>query len=599
MTETMVHRGPDDSGLHVDGTIGLGFRRLSIVDLNTGAQPMANEDGSRWIVFNGEIYNHADLRPGLQAKGHEFRSRADTEVILHAYEEDPDGFITRLEGMFGFAVWDGANRRLTLGRDRMGIKPLYYARMGERFYFASEIKAILAALPALPEVNAADLAEFMHFGHLAGEATLFKDIHCLAPGSIATVDANGFRSRRYWSIPLLGAAGAEDSGDEILWMERAARAVDESLTQRFMADVPFGLMLSGGVDSSLLALRASRLRTERLDTYNITMPGHAFDESSYAREVSSLAGSVHHEVPADMDRALSLYSRMTWHHDEPLCFENGIWIYAVCDLAASKGEKILLSGEGADEVFAGYTRFKDNLSRFAACAGAPGLHALTARAAASTGADDLTPTLGFDEAMLLGSAVHSARKVVDLIGTADWQNPWRAEVLEACRKVDDPVKAMLAQDQAVRLGSLLSRMDKMGMAASVEVRVPFLDHRLVEAMAPVPVPLLLAGEPGSLETKVLLKKLAVASGVPSSAVYRPKVGLATPVSEWLKNPEGLGRYIQNLLDRQGRGLFNPKALNRLWAEHREGRAEHRVVLWNCAAFEMWAGHFLDNGQAGG
>jgi asparagine synthase (glutamine-hydrolysing) len=598
MTETMVHRGPDDGGMHLDGPVGLGFRRLSIVDLAAGHQPMANEDRSVWIVFNGEIYNHADLRPGLMAKGHSFATRADTEAIIHLYEEEGERFVEQLQGMFGLAIWDSRRRRLTLARDRFGIKPLYWVREGDRVIFGSEIKAILKALHGRPEINTADVAEFMNFGFLAGRRTMFRNIQSLLPGSTVTFSPEGTRERVFYSIPLFWdtppAENRAYNGDE--WMWRVRTGLDLAVNQRFMADVPFGIMLSGGVDSSLMTLRAQKLRPDPLDTFNVRMPPPVTDEGPYAEAIAKIAGTRHREVYGTEEKALDLLWKMAWHHDEPLCFDNGVWVYSICSLAREHGEKILLSGEGADEVFGGYIRYKETLQRYYNLEHAGATGSLTSRALACGGHDGLARCLSLDETLLLSSAVYSAHKVGRLLGTVEWDNPYRHEVLERSLRIGDPIRSLMAQDQAIRLVALLYRMDKMGMASSVEVRVPYLDHRFVEEATAIPSELLIHADPteeSGFATKYLLKQLAVNEGAPREAIYRRKVGLATPMSDWLKNRDGLGRFLTNLLDRQGRGVFDPKAIRAIWDDHISGKEDSRVVLWWLTSFEMWAEQFLD------
>ncbi len=595
----MAHRGPDDGGMHVEGSMGFGFRRLSIVDLQAGAQPMTNEDGSVWIVFNGEIYNHQELRPGLMAKGHTFKTRADTEAIIHQYEEDGPACVERLQGMFGFAVWDGRRKTLTLARDRFGIKPLYYLERDGRLYFGSEIKAILAALDQSPEINAADAAEFMNFGFLAGARTMFKDIMNLLPGSTMTFSPEGRKERVYYTVPLLWDTPPEvnESYNALEWMWRVRTGLDISLQQRFMADVPFGVMLSGGVDSSLMTLRAQHLRQDPLDTFNVRMPPPVTDEGPYATAVSKVAGTHHWEVYGKESSALDLLTKMAWHHDEPMCFDNGVWVYAICSLAREHKEKVLLSGEGADEVFGGYIRYKETLQRYYGLEHARMGGSLTDRATAASDHLAFSCSLNLDETLLLSSAVYSAGKVARLLGTIEWDNPYRGQVLERVSRIKDPVRSLMALDQAIRLVALLTRMDKMGMAASVEVRVPYLDHRFVEEASTIPAHLLIhpdQQEENGYATKSLLKRLALGEGVPRDAIYRRKVGLATPMSDWLKNPDGLGRYLVRLLEKNGRGIFDPKEIRSIWDDHRSGREDSRVVLWWMVSLEMWAEHFIDN-----
>ena len=355
MRDVLRHRGPDGEGLWAEGPVGLGFRRLAIIDVAGGAQPMSNEDGSVWVVFNGEIYNHAKLRPWLEGRGHRYRTRSDTETIVHLYEEIGEGCVQELQGMFAFAIWDRARQRLLLARDRLGIKPLYYALTDRELVFASEIKAILAAGAVAPALDTAILPEFLATRYVAGPETFFKGVTKLLPGRTLTWSAqDGVRERRYWSLP----SELDDSDTTPAEAARRVRAgLEAAVKSHLMSDVPLGLFLSGGIDSSALAGLMSRMVRERIRTFSVGLPDTDSNELGYAQLVARAVRSVHREVvvtPGDFFEALP---RLIRHEDEPIAFTSRVPLYFVSRLAA-EDVKVVLTGEGADELFLGYHRYR-------------------------------------------------------------------------------------------------------------------------------------------------------------------------------------------------------------------------------------------------
>src|SRR5437660_9126900 len=356
MRDVLRHRGPDGEGLWIEGPVGLGHRRLAIVDVAGGHQPLANEDESVWIVYNGEIYNHAALRPGLEQRGHCYRTRSDTETILHLYEEEGERCVERLQGMFAFALWDRKRGRLLLARDRLGIKPLYYAWTDHELVFASEIKAILAGGSVRPALNEAIVPEFLATGFVAGEETFFRGVRKLLPGrTLSWSCADGPRQRRYWRLPITtdnGAPGTlEDCGRDV--RTRLAEAVRSHL----MSDVPLGLFLSGGIDSSGLAALMAPMVKEPIRTFAVSVTDPDANELAYARLAARSVGAEHREVivsPAEFFEALP---RLVWHEDEPIAFPASIPLHFVSRLA-SQHVKVVLTGEGADELFLGYNRYR-------------------------------------------------------------------------------------------------------------------------------------------------------------------------------------------------------------------------------------------------
>ena len=354
MRDVLAHRGPDGAGVFADDRAALGHRRLSIVDLAGGAQPMANEDETIQVVFNGEIYNHADLRPQLEAAGHRYHTRSDTETIVHAYEQWGDDCVQRFRGMFAFAIWDAPRRRLLLARDRLGVKPLYWAWAGDRLLFASEIKAILESGLIAARANEAVLPEVLATRATAGEETLFRGIHKLMPGHVLTMADGHVQQRRYWDVPSAPepAATAKGRADDA---EAFRALLDESVRMRLMSDVPLGVFLSGGIDCSAIAGLMAR-RVGKLQTFSVAFEDRACNELEYAREVAASIGAEHHEVIVGERDFFGALPRLIWHEDEPIAHPSSVPLYFVSELAR-RHVKVVLTGEGSDELLAGYGRY--------------------------------------------------------------------------------------------------------------------------------------------------------------------------------------------------------------------------------------------------
>jgi asparagine synthase (glutamine-hydrolysing) len=355
MTSAMVHRGPDGSGHLVRGPVALGHRRLAIIDLDTGAQPLSNEDGTVWVTFNGEIYNFRELRASLQARGHVFRTDSDTEVIVHLYEDYGEDCVTHLKGMFAFAVWDERGRRLFLARDRVGIKPLYYARTATSLLFASEIKALLED-PALPRrFDPRAIDRFLTYYYLPGEGTLFEGIQRLAPGHSLTVADGRVTVRQYWDIDFAATAYSGNFDDAV---HSLRGLLDRTVAGHLMSDVPVGVLLSGGVDSTGMLRYAADHCSTPVRTFTIGFAGQRFaDERPYARLAAQHFGAEHHEMTLDAAQFSELLPLYAWHMEEPVCEPPAIALYAVSQLARQQSVKVLLSGEGGDEAFGGYNKY--------------------------------------------------------------------------------------------------------------------------------------------------------------------------------------------------------------------------------------------------
>jgi asparagine synthase (glutamine-hydrolysing) len=602
MRDVLRHRGPDGEGLFVNGPVGLGHRRLAIVDVAGGHQPMANEDESVWVVLNGEIYNHAALRPGLQAKGHRYRTSSDTETILHLYEEEGDRCVERMQGMFAFAVWDRPRQRLFLARDRLGIKPLYYAVTDHELLFASEIKAILVASSLRPALNEAILPEFLATRFVAGEDTFFRGIRKLMPAhTLSWSREDGFRTRRYWSLP--------SAVDEIhVPLRQAAQEVrvklEAAVRSHLMSDVPLGLFLSGGIDSSGLAALMAPMVAEPIRTFAVGFSDPDANELAYARLVARSVGAEHREVVVSPSEFFAALPELIWHEDEPIAFSSSVPLYFVSRLARPH-VKVVLTGEGADELFLGYHRYRvtawnERLGRaYWTVTPRPlragirsAIHGLPwpLRRYAERTALALEP--GVRSLFFENSAVFSGRFQRALLRDPAILTD-RDPYAEGLRHYDEArggsLERMSHTDLQTYLVELLMKQDQMSMAASIESRVPFLDHEFVEHVVTLPGRYKLRG----WETKAVLRE-ALRDLVPPQILTRRKMGFPVPVGRWLRGPfwPMVEEFVLGPRALQ-RGLFEPSFLRHLGDEHRTGRAEHGDRLWLLANLEIWQRIFLD------
>jgi asparagine synthase (glutamine-hydrolysing) len=602
MRDVLRHRGPDGAGLFIDGPVGLGHRRLAIVDVAGGHQPMANEDQTVWIVFNGEIYNHLAIRPELEAKGHRYRTRSDTETILHLYEEEGDRCVERLQGMFAFAIWDRTRGRLLLARDRLGIKPLYYACTDDELLFASEIKAILAAGPIQPEFNEAVLPEFLATRFVAGEETFFRGIRKLLPGrTLSWSLIDGFRTRRYWQLPV----SLDDSGAPL--QERASdlRAkLEATVRSHLMSDVPLGLFLSGGLDSSGLAALMAPMVKEPIRTFSVGFTEPGANEIPYARLAARAVGAEHHEVIVSPEEFFKILPQLVWHEDEPIAFASSVPLYFVSRLARDH-VKVVLTGEGADELFLGYPWYR--VSVWNERLGRPYWHLVPRmlREKVSRALQRLPkPARRYAERSFLALnpgprglfyenfAVFPGALQGELIrdkGTLTARDPYAEELRCFDEHSGGFLERMSHADLQTYLVELLMKQDQMSMAASVESRVPYLDHELVEHIVSIPSQYKLRG----WQTKVVLRE-ALRDLVPREILTRKKMGFPVPVGRWLQGP--YWPIVQEFVlgpRALERGLFHPGCLRRLAEEHRSGIREHGARLWLLVNLELWQRIFLD------
>jgi asparagine synthase (glutamine-hydrolysing) len=606
MRDILAHRGPDGAGLFADGTAALGHRRLSIVDLAAGTQPLANEDESIWITFNGEIYNHADLRIDLEREGHRYRTRCDTETIVHAYEQWGDDCVSKLRGMFAFAIWDARRRRLLLARDRLGVKPLYWARSDDRLIFASEIKSILESslIPAVPNETA--IPELLGTRSLAGSETMFRGIQKLLPGHVLTFERGHVRLRRYWDVPTK-AEPADPRRTRAEDVQRFRALLEESIRLRLMSDVPLGVFLSGGIDSSAIAVLMARMIGQPLKTFSVAFKERACNELEYARQVSRAIGADAHEIVIDDHSFFDALPRLLWHEDEPVAHPSSVPLYFVSALARSH-VKVVLTGEGSDELLAGYGKYPRALlnwragsaytrrvpsgirSRLAASIEElPGLIGRYARRSflAVEHAPDLTFFDNFSAINLATQRQLLSPRLSPLANRERVYGPSMA-YFDTPRDSRQALERILYADMKTYLVELLMKQDQMSMAASIESRVPFLDHRLVEFAARLPADRKLSG----FLTKRILRE-AVTDILPRQILERPKMGFPVPFASWLQN--GWREVIRDvLLDRQARerGIFAPHAVERLLAPATV-RKDDADAVWSLFNLELWHRTFID------
>jgi asparagine synthase (glutamine-hydrolysing) len=585
MRDVMAHRGPDGAGVVSFPGAALAHRRLSIIDIEHGEQPMANEDDTIWVTFNGEIYNYPDLRRQLLARGHRFRTNCDTEVLVHAYEEYGDAFVNRLNGMFAFAVLDLRRQRLLLARDPLGIKPLFYALQGDRLIFASEIKGVLPALGRSGSMRPQSLQEYLIFRYVAWDRTFYENVMRLPPGHLAVWEAGRFSIERYWSPADSTEASDQSLGSAVtrldMHLERAVRL-------QLISDVPLGAFCSGGVDSGLVTAYAARNAAGPFQTFSVGFEDPAWDETELARDTAARAGTDHHVVLATGGALEGILRRLIHYHDEPLSHPNSAPLYELSGLAR-RHVKVVLTGEGADELFGGYPRY--HLARWRGMLDvAPGrlrrlggaiLGALPGHRAEKA-ALLLPPEL--EESILLNSAYVDPAVVASLTGASvdAALDARRALVAETVRP-GDPVGSISRYELLTYLTCALDRMDRMSMAHGLEARVPFLDVRLVEWAAGLASGLKL----GVRSNKRVVKHLA--RGVLSPRIVDgPKSGFGLPLDAWFRRPE-LGSLMDRIRDPEHPAAANlDSALARRIADaHAAGTADHGEILWLLANVYLW------------
>jgi len=595
MCDRIRHRGPDDEGYHVEGGCAIGMRRLSIIDLSTGHQPMANEDESVWVVFNGEIYNYQELRRDLRARGHRFATNSDTETLVHLYEEQGAEGLRRLRGMFAYAIWDARQRRILLARDRFGKKPLYYAVLPEGLYFGSELKCLHAAgVPS--EIDAEALRMFFQFTYIPEPLTCFRAVRKLPAGSWLTYDAGGtVRQGRYWQFPAPVAETPADFSEADVSAQLRDK-FDESVRIRMIADVPLGAFLSGGIDSSSVVASMSLISPEPVRTFSIGFDESAFNELEYAAMVARRYRTEHHEIVVRPD-AVDLVSRLVRHFDEPFGDSSAIPTFIVSEFAA-RHVKVALSGDGGDELFAGYDRFQalDRLRK---------LDRLPARLRTCISwAADRLPYAAYGKNYLHMLSCSTALERYFESNFAPWflrqellQKDWMlpadgAYLLRVLAgfllpgNADLLSQALFFETTQNLPGDLLVKVDRMSMANSMEVRCPLLDHELGELAAGIPHGWKIKDGQGKY---ILLR--ALGDRLPPPLLRRPKMGFSVPLSLWFRST--LRAFLWDHLTSAsfaGRGMVSPTFVQQMLREHDCGRRDNSHWLWSLLMLELWFIH---------
>jgi asparagine synthase (glutamine-hydrolysing) len=598
MCGVIRHRGPDEEGLWVTDGAALGMRRLSIIDLATGQQPIFNEDRTVWTVFNGEIYNFRELRAELAALGHHFQTSSDTEVIVHAYEQWGADAIRRLRGMFGIALWDDRRKRLLIARDRVGIKPVYYAQSGGRLYFGSEIKSLLCAPELRREVDLQALDHYLSFLYTPGDASIFHGITKLPPGHVLEWEAGRMSVRRYWRQP----ADESFTGTEQDAIAQLHTVLRDAVRAHLISDVPLGAFLSGGIDSSVVVGLMSEASGARVKTFSIGFDLEEYNELPHARRVAEHFGTEHHEFVVRPD-GVSILDDLIRHFDEPFADSSAIPTWYVSELAR-RHVTVVLSGDGGDELFGGYHRYLPHprvvqfdrystpaLRRAAGVAAAnlpPGVRGRdflrhVARDAEGRYVDSIRYFSTDEKAALLSPDIHRR------LGGADAEHrlgqrfsryrhlPWASQMMRF------DVDTYMPED-------VLVKVDRMSMAHSIESRVPLLDNEVIDFALSLPAHFKLKNG----RRKHVLKELA-ATFLPRDLVDRPKQGFSVPLGHWFRgNLREL--FADTLLSARSlsRGYFQPPFVRRIVAEHLSGRRDHTLRLWQLVVFERWHAHYLDD-----
>jgi len=601
MADTMVYRGPDAEGFHVSGPIGLGHRRLSIIDLAGGSQPMSNADGSIWVVFNGEIYNFQELRDRLTKKGYVFKTRSDTEAIVHLYEELGENCFQHLRGMFAIAIWDSRDRKLILARDRVGKKPLFYFYDGKRCTFASEMKAILQ-VPGVPrDLNLEALSDYFSLLYVPAPKSIFRHIRKVRPAHYLLVSEQGIREVEYWDLSFAHTHRLSERE----WCEKIVEAYREAVRIRLISDVPLGAFLSGGVDSSSVVALMSELTGEPVITSSIGFKDKRFDETRYAQLVASRFNTKHHEQVVEPD-AVGIVEKLAWHYDEPFADSSAVPTYYVSKIARQH-VTVALSGDGGDENFAGYRRYylsqQEQIVRNLFLAGVRKI--LFGTLAALYPKADWAPRFlrgkttfeslacshieGYFRSVsafrpsLKAELLH--QDVTKQLGGYDTLDLFRhyyekagtEDTLSRIQYVD--VKTYLTDD-------ILVKVDRASMANSLEVRSPILDHRFMELIATIPSEMKLRGRLG----KYIFKK-SLEGRLPREILYRDKMGFAVPLASWLRR-ELKCMTGDLLLSRREDGLLNSRTVERLWTEHQRGLRDRSTELWTLLMFRVWQRTFV-------
>jgi asparagine synthase (glutamine-hydrolysing) len=600
MCGVIEHRGPDDEGFYVEGGVALGMRRLSIIDLFKGHQPISNEDGSVWIVFNGEIYNYREIRDELIGRGHIFQTGSDTEVIVHLYEDEGEACVEKLRGMFAFAIYDKREQKLFIARDRVGVKPLHYAVSGNRIVFGSEIKSLLQHPAVNREINLEAVSDFFSFGYVPDPHSAFRGINKLMPGHTLTFKDSRVTTRCYWDFEY-PEKRPEPARDENYYIERLRELISESVRLRLVSDVPLGAFLSGGIDSSTVVAMMAREMGRPVKTFSIGFTESSFDELDYARMAARHFNTDHYEFVVTPD-VCNIVEEIVWHHDEPFADVSSIPTYIVSKMAREH-VTVALSGDGGDELFAGYDRYLVDESR-AKFEHVPRF----IRQGVMLPLSRALPRWAYGKNFLRNVALDADERYIDSISYFDEEKKrglLSSEFLRAISNRDsseefmriyaapaskERIDHLLYLDSKTYLpGDIMTKVDRMSMAHSLEAREPLLDHKLIEFVAQIPASFKLRGS----ETKSILKR-AVRGLIPDEIIDRKKQGFGVPIKKWFK--KDLREMLIDTLTgsrAQQRGYFNPGAVEAILDEHMRGRRDNSRHLWGLLTLELWHRQFID------
>jgi asparagine synthase (glutamine-hydrolysing) len=593
MADSLQHRGPDEAGYHFAPGVGLGHRRLSIIDLSTGQQPLCNEDGTIWIIFNGEIYNYDELREPLISKGHKFRTRSDTEVIVHLYEELGAECFAQLRGMFSIALWDGRRKQLLLARDRIGKKPLFYYHTGSTVIFGSELKAILSAGAEDGGLDTTALADYFTFLYIPAPKTIYRNIKKVRAAHYMVFSESGVREQQYWDLPF----GHIEQKSENAWCELIREHLSEAVRVRLMSEVPLGSFLSGGVDSSAVVACMGRLLTEPVTTCAVGFDESRYSEIEHARKVAQHVGSRYYETMV-RPSATEIVRRLAWHYDEPFADSSAVPTYYVSH-AARQHVTVALSGDGGDESFAGYKRYAYDVAdtRLRALVPSAVRHNVLRPLGQWYPPLEKAPRVFRAKSLLLRMADDPLDAYLARITVPEWiRESILSDDLKAGLKHYDPLEQYREHYRRADTPDLLSRIqyldiktyltddicvkvDRASMAVSLEVRAPLLDHKLMELAARIPSGLKLRKGSG----KYIFKK-AICGMLPEGLVDRPKQGFGVPVAEWFRG-ELREQAEQALMGNDG--LLDGACLRQIWERHQENVQDHSAILWAVFMFRQW------------
>jgi asparagine synthase (glutamine-hydrolysing) len=599
MCQIIRHRGPDDQGTYLSDGVALGMRRLSIIDLAGGHQPISGEDGSVKIVFNGEIYNFLELKPKLQSLGHTFKTHSDTEAIVHAYEEFGPKCVEHLRGMFAFAIWDARSRTLFLARDRVGKKPLYYTITPHgTLVFGSELKSLLEHPEVQRELDPKALDAYLTLGYVPDPLSIFRNINKLPPGHYLTFSEAGLKVTRYWDFRF----EPDTVRSEEDYLAELRELLDESVRLRLISDVPLGAFLSGGIDSSTVVAMMARHMGQPVKTFSIGFHEDSFNELKYARLTAQKFGTDHHEFFVTPD-ICSIVDELVWHFDEPFADSSAIPTYMVSKLARDH-VTVVLSGDGGDELFAGYTRYvvdrkREGFARLPKPLRENVMRPLSQRLPHATWGRNYLHNVSLDPisryldsvsvfTSLNRNSLYSA-DFKSKLGSTSYVSTLFNDLVNHVSTGESLDQLLYLDSKTYLPGDILTKVDRMSMAVSLEARAPLLDHKLIDFVTGIPAGLKLSG----FETKYLLKK-AVKDLVPSEILNRPKQGFGVPIQEWI-NQQLRSRVRETLTEprTRQRGYLNSQYIDVLLDEHERGRRDHSMGLWALFMLELWHRQFVD------